>query len=88
MDRGEILERLRSIMAEASSEAIDWDEVGESTPLESLGFDSLSILDVIYGVEQEFSIEVDAAALADLETVGELLSVLQERLGSEESEEA
>ncbi|MGH9465499.1 MAG: acyl carrier protein [Thermoanaerobaculia bacterium] len=82
MDRGEILERLRTIMAEASSEAIVWDEVSETTPLEQLGFDSLSILDVLYGVEQEFEIEIDAAQLADFETVGELIAALQERLES------
>jgi acyl carrier protein len=84
MDRGEILERLRKIMAEASSEAIAWDEVSETTPLEQLGFDSLSILDVLYGVEQEFEIEIDAAQLADFETVGELIGALQERLESAE----
>jgi acyl carrier protein len=86
MERGEILERLRAIMAEASSEAVDWDKVSEATRLEELGFDSLSILDVLYGVEQEFEIEIDAAELANFETVGELLEALQERL--EHAEEA
>lgn len=86
MHRKEILERLRKIMAEASSEAVAWDEVGEETPLERLGFDSLSILDVLYGVEQEFEIEIDAAQLADFETVSELIDALQDRLtGAEES---
>lgn len=84
MDRGEILERLRTIMAEASSEAIAWDKVDDATPLEQLGFDSLSILDVLYGVEQEFEIEIDAAQLADFETVGELIEALRERLESAE----
>lgn len=80
MRREEILERLKGVMEEAATEPIDWAEVEDSTPLESLGFDSLAILDVLYGVEQEFEIEIDAEEVADLETLGELVAALEERI--------
>lgn len=80
MRREEILERLKGVMEEAATRPIDWSEAGDATPLESLGFDSLAILDVLYGVEQEFEIEVDAEDVADLETLGELLAALEERI--------
>jgi len=80
MKREEILERLKGVMEEAATEPIDWSKAEESTTLEGLGFDSLAILDVLYGVEQEFEIEVDAEEVAGLETLGELLSALEERI--------
>lgn len=80
MEREQILERLRRVMQEASTEIVDWDQLDEKATIESLGFDSLSILDVLYGVEQEFEIEVDAEEIVDLETVAELVSALEERL--------
>lgn len=80
MKREEILERLKGVMEEAATEPIDWSKVEASTSLEGLGFDSLAILDVLYGVEQEFEIEVDAEEVTDLETLGELLTALEERI--------
>ena len=53
----------------------------EETTVESLGFDSLSILDVLYGIEQEFGIELDAGDVMDLKTVGELIAVMANRFG-------
>lgn len=80
MRREEILERLKGVMEEAATRPIDWSAADDGTPLEGLGFDSLAILDVLYGVEQEFEIEVDAEEVADLETLGELLTALEERI--------
>ncbi|MEZ5333527.1 MAG: phosphopantetheine-binding protein [Thermoanaerobaculia bacterium] len=80
MRREEILERMKGVMEEAATEPIDWSKVDESSSLEGLGFDSLAILDVLYGVEQEFELEVDAEEVTDVETLGELLTALEERI--------
>jgi acyl carrier protein len=80
MKREEILERLKGVMEEAATVPIDWSTASDSSALESMGFDSLAILDVLYGVEQEFDIEIDAEEVADLRTLGELLTALEERV--------
>ena len=78
-DENAIIGRLRDILRESSEEDRDWDEVGAETTIESLGFDSLSILDLLYDVDQEFDIHLEAAEVIDLRTVGEIAALLKER---------
>ncbi len=79
MNEIEMLERLRAVLEASSTQPVDWTQLSLETTVESLGFDSLSILDVLYGIEQEFGIELDAADVIDLETVGELVAVMAQR---------
>ena len=79
MNRREIADKLRQAMKRASSEEVDWDALTEETGIESLGFDSLSVLDLIYDIQQEFSIDFDPEELAAVRTVGELISFLERR---------
>ena len=76
----EVLEKLRGLMKAASREAIDWDAVDDTAAIETLGFDSLTLLDLIYDIQQAFDLEFDAEELIDVRTVGELGAFLQERL--------
>lgn len=79
MNENETLLRLRGVLEASSTQPVDWSQLSAQTTVESLGFDSLSILDVLYGIEQEFDIELDAADVIDLETVGELVAVMAQR---------
>ncbi len=79
MEPSEILPRLRGVLEESSTQPVDWDQLSLDTTVESLGFDSLSILDVLYGIEQEFGVELDAGDVMDLKTVGELATLLADR---------
>ncbi len=74
-----IISRLRDIVRESSEEEQDWDSVGADTTIESLGFDSLTILDLLYDVDQEFGIHLEAAEVIDMKTVGEIADLLKER---------
>ncbi len=74
-----IIDRLREILRESSEEDFDWEKVGGDTTIESLGFDSLTILDLLYDVDQEFDIHLEAAEVIDLTTVGEIAALLKER---------
>ena len=76
----EVLEKLRGLMKAASREAIDWDTVDDTAAIETLGFDSLTLLVLIYDIQQAFDLEFDAEELIDVRTVGELGAFLQERL--------
>ena len=74
-----IISRLRDIVRESSEEERDWDAVDGDTTIESLGFDSLTILDLLYDVDQEFGIHLEAAEVIDMKTVGEIAALLKER---------
>ena len=76
----EMLEKLRDAMRSSSQEDVDWNAVGENSSIESLGFDSLSILDLIYDIQQEFDLEFDAEELVTVGTVGELIGFLKQKM--------
>ena len=74
----EILARLRNVLRDSAVEEHDWDAVGPETPIESLGFDSLTILDVLYDVEEEFGIALDPKQVVKTRTIGEIIALLQQ----------
>jgi len=74
-----MLERLRGVLQDSSTQPVDWAALSVETTVESLGFDALSILDVLYGIEQEFGVELEAGDVIDLETVGQLMDVMVEK---------
>ena len=79
MTKEEIIEKLRTVMKDSSEKEADWDAVTGETTIESLGFDSLSILDLIYDIQQEFELEFDAELLISVRTVDELAEFLQQQ---------
>ena len=80
MTRKEILERLGQVVEESSAEEVDWESVTEETTLESFGFDSLAVLDLIFDLEQDFGVTVAAKDILEMKTTGELISFLETRL--------
>lgn len=74
----EILSRLRDVLRDSAVEEHDWDAVVGKTPIESLGFDSLTILDVLYDVEEEFGIALDPKQVVKTRTVGEIIALLEQ----------
>ena len=74
----EILVRLRDVLRDSAVEEHDWDTVVAETPIESLGFDSLTILDVLYDVEEEFGIALDPKQVVKTRTVGEIIALLEQ----------
>ncbi|MEM7395296.1 MAG: acyl carrier protein, partial [Verrucomicrobiota bacterium] len=61
-------------------QAIDWDRVTEASTIESLGFDSLTVLDLIYDIQQAFELEFEAEDMMEIRTIGQLGDFLQGRL--------
>lgn len=74
----EVLTRLRDVLRESAVEEHDWDAVVAETPIESLGFDSLTILDVLYDVEEEFGIALDPKQVVKTRTIGEIIALLEQ----------
>jgi acyl carrier protein len=80
MTRDEIIERLRRIVRDASVAELDWQTIGAETTIVSLGFDSLSILDLLYDVEQEIGVALEPAEVLKIETVGGIADLLAGRI--------
>ncbi len=77
MSRADLLQRLGDVIEESSAEDVDWSDVTEETPLESFGFDSLSVLDLIFDLDQEFGTQLAAATILEMQTVGDLVTCLE-----------
>ena len=77
----EILIKLRAAMKRSAPEKANWDAVAPEATIGSLGFDSLSILDLVYDVQQEFGVEFEAESLAGVRTVGQLIAFLKSKMG-------
>ena len=77
MNDTSIIARLRTLLRESSVEERDWDSVDETTTIESLGFDSLSMLDLLYEVEMEFGVKLEVKKVLATRTVGEVVDLLK-----------
>jgi acyl carrier protein len=75
----EILEKLREIMKSSSQADVVWDEVNTETAIDSLGLDSLSILDLTYDIQQEFTIEFEAEEMVKVSTVSDMIEFLKSK---------
>jgi len=80
MTRKEIGDKLRGIMRASSQEEVDWSAVTEQSQIADLGFDSLSILDLVYDIQQGFGVEFEAEQLTAVRTVADLVTFLEQRL--------
>jgi acyl carrier protein len=57
-------------------------ELGADTGLEDLGLSSLQVSEIVFTLEEEHEIEFDAAKAADVKTIGQLVALGNETIGS------
>jgi len=79
MTQQEVIAQLRAVMKRSSKARVDWDAVQPDTKIEILGFDSLSILDLIYDIQQEFKLDFEAEEVVAIKTVGQLADFLMKK---------
>ena len=58
--------------------------IDESSRLEDLGLSSLQISDIVFGLEEDYDVEFDAAAAADAKTLGDVLAVANAALSEKD----
>ena len=74
------LEKLQKIIAEVLN--VDTEEVTpETTFVDDLGADSLDVLQIMMGIEEEFDIEVPADEVEQLESVGDAVELIKRLVG-------
>ena len=74
-----IVSKLRNILQETLVEEVDWDSFSAQTTIESLGLDSLTILDLLYDIEQDTGVHVEAKDVVRFRTIGDIASLLIEK---------
>ena len=83
MTKEEVVEKLKTIVSDRLD--VEKDQVTpEKTFVEDLGADSLDIVELIMGIEEEFDIESPDEDAEKLTSVGEALKYTLEKIGVEE----
>lgn len=78
-DKQELLEKVKAIIAEKLN--IDKATITADATLESLGVDSLDMLEIIMKLEEQFNIEIDDDQAAEIKTIEQAVSKIQELVG-------
>ncbi len=87
MMRREIAESLRNILIDETGE--EYGELDDATELRAdLELDSVDMISLVLKIENEFKIQIESDALEGIETVGQLLDLLEVRTNPSQSEAA
>ena len=70
-----MLEKVKAIVAEGLG--VDAADLTEETTFESLGADSLDLMDMVMSFEDEFGVEIDTEAIGDLTTTGSVVTYIE-----------
>ena len=70
-----MLERVKAIVAEGLG--VDAADLTEETTFDSLGADSLDLMDMVMSFEDEFGVEIDTEAIGDLTTIGSVVTYIE-----------
>jgi acyl carrier protein len=83
MKKEEVLSRLRDIIVDRLD--VEEDQiVPEASFVEDLGADSLDIVELIMGIEEEFDIEIPDEDAEKLTSVGEAMNYTLNKIGVDE----
>lgn len=83
MTKEEVLERLKEIIIEKLN--VEEDQIKpEASFIEDLGADSLDIVELVMGIEEEFDIEIPDEEAEKLTSVGVAVDYILNKLGIEE----
>ena len=70
-----MLEKVKEIVAEGLD--VNAADLTEETTFESLGADSLDLMDMVMTFEDEFCVEIDTEAIGDLKTIGSVATYIE-----------
>lgn len=76
MNREQIISELKALLGTQQKLKVDINAINDSTRLDQMGFDSISILDFMYEVESKFNTRIEVADLVRMEVVRDLIDHL------------
>ena len=78
MDEHEILEKIKEVVAD-KLDADPTDVTDESRFMEDLGADSLDVVELIMGLEDEFGVEISDEEAEGIRTVGDAVKFITDK---------
>ena len=81
MQMAELEEKVSAMIVEQLGASRD-EVVPEASFIDDLGADSLDIVELVMAMEEEFDIEIPDEDAEKIQTIGDALSYLKERVGS------
>jgi acyl carrier protein len=78
VERAKLLEKFRAAASEIAER--DFDSLHEDSVIVDLGLDSLVVLEVVGELEQAFDVRIPDDKLVGIETVSQLLDIIEEQL--------
>ena len=70
-----MLEKVKEIVAEGLD--VNAADLTAETTFESLGADSLDLMDMVMTFEDEFGVEIDTEAIGDLKIIGSVVTYIE-----------
>lgn len=70
-----MLEKVKEIVAEGLD--VNAADLTAETTFESIGADSLDLMDMVMTFEDEFGVEIDTEAIGDLKTIGSVVTYIE-----------
>ncbi len=77
MERQTIIDGLRAIIDADENIDVDVSSVNEDTQVDKIGFDSLSILEFMYEIENRFDVTMEVADLVEMKVVSDMIDHIQ-----------
>lgn len=78
MDRAQLLEMFTKTASEVAEK--EFSAIEETTVIADMGVDSLAMLEVVGEMERSLSIQIPDDSLVGIETVAQLLDVVEKRI--------
>ena len=86
MERQTIIDGLRAIIDADENIEVDVSNVNEDTRVDKIGFDSLSILEFMYEIENRFSVSMEVSDLVEMKVVSDMIDHIQQKSAEPSSE--
>lgn len=73
-----MLEKITAIIKNQLGRAVDF-EITPETRFDAIDLDSIDVVEIIFGIEDEFDIEFDDAVAQGFEKIGDILQYLKDQ---------
>ena len=81
MDRQEITEKLKGMLAIVNEDLAQRDDVTEQTDLrDGLGMDSLQVVELLFEVEEQLGVKIEDEEAKALRAISDLLDLIEVKL--------
>ncbi|MCQ2225354.1 MAG: acyl carrier protein [Paludibacteraceae bacterium] len=78
MDKNELIEKVNTVLADEFEVEVS-DIAADKSIKETLNLDSLSLVDLVALIEEEFSVKIQGSEMSSIQTFGDLYNYLADK---------